>query len=257
MHNIHTILLIGGRSLRFNESNETIHQKAKSLSLVDKEALISYVLKSFIKHNFKNFILPLGHYKNDFIKYFKKIKIINGIKCKVVINSQEYLTNCNSNHDQINIFLFDAGLRANKAERILKVIKKLSINNFIVSYGDAVGNINLKKVLKLHIRSRCYATGVGMIMRSQYGHYTINKNKLVIEINEKPIIKDLVNIGYFFFKKESIQYFYKYKKLDLENGIIKKLIKKEKVQIYEHKKFWKSVDTLKDLIELRKFLKKN
>ena len=100
------------------------------------------------------------------------------------------------------------------------------------------------------------ATGVGMIMRSQYGHYSIKNNK-VIEIVEKPLIKNMVNIGYFFFKKEAVNIFKKYRNLDLENGIIKKFINNNKMNVFQHKKFWKSVDTLKDLIELKNFLKKN
>ncbi len=254
---MHTILLIGGQSSRFNDSNYDYNMKAKSLSLINKEELINYVLANFVKHDFKNFVLPLGHYKEEFLNHFNKLKNINGIECKLTLNSEEYLKLCRTNQKQINIFIFDAGCKVNKAERILKVIKKLSIDEFLVSYGDAIGNINLKKVFKLHNNSKCYVTGVGKIMRSQYGHYSINKKKLVIAINEKPIIEDLVNIGYFFFKKDAIKYFFKLKKLDLENGIIKKLIKNNKVQIYEHKKFWKSVDTFKDLLELRKFLKKN
>ena len=84
-------------------------------------------------------------------------------------------------------------------------------------------------------------------MRSQYGHYSI-KNKKVIEIIEKPLIKNMVNIGYFFFKEESVNFFKKYRDLDLENGVIKKFINKNKMNLFQHKKFWKSVDTLKDFM---------
>lgn len=256
MKNYHTIILVGGESTRFNDNNSILSKKPKSLGYIDKDALIIHVLRNFIKYNVRNFILPLGYYKNDFIKYFKKIKFIDFKVCNVALNKKEYTKFCNKNNDDINIYLYYTGLKLNKAERINKVIEKLSLENFIVSYGDAVGNINLKKIYNYHIKSNCLATGVGMIMRSQYGHYSI-KNKLVDGIIEKPLIKNMVNIGYFFFRKDSKDFFSKYKHLDLEKGIIKKIINKNTMNIYEHKKFWKSVDTLKDLIELREFLKNN
>ena len=99
--------------------------------------------------------------------------------------------------------MYYTGLKQNKAERVYKVIKELSLNKFIVSYGDAVGNVNLREVYKYHTKSDCTATGVGMIMRSQYGHYSI-KNKKVIEIIEKPLIKNMVNIGYFSLKMSQL-----------------------------------------------------
>ena len=109
--------------------------------------------------------------------------------------------------------------------------------------------------MKIHYDSNCLVTGVGMQMKSQYGYYKINKKNIATNIVEKPVIKKLVNIGYFFVKKEAIEYFTKFCNLDLEAGVIKKLVNKNKVLIYQHKKFWKSVDTLKDLKELKNYLK--
>ena len=256
MKSYHTIILVGGESTRFNDYNSISSKKPKSLGYIDKETLIIHVLKNFIKYNLRNFILPLGHYKEDYIKFFNKIKYIDKKRCNIVFNKKNYIDFCKKKQNEINIYLYYTGLKQNKAERVYKVIKELSLNKFIVSYGDAVGNVNLREVYKYHTKSDCTATGVGMIMRSQYGHYSI-KNKKVIEIIEKPLIKNMVNIGYFFFKEESVNIFKKYRDLDLENGVIKKFINKNKMNVFQHKKFWKSVDTLKDLNELKNFLKKN
>ena len=251
MSNMHTILLVGGQSSRFNDYNRVANQKPKSLGLIDKETLIAHVIKNFSKYNYNNFILPLGYYNDEFIKYFNKLKKIGNKKCNIFLIKSKYLKLSILKNDEINIFLLNTGKLTNKAERICKVINLLKLDEFIVSYGDAVGNVNLKKVNRIHKNSKSFVTGVGMIMKSQYGHYSINKQNIATEIIEKPTINKLVNIGYFFFKKEAINYFIKYKNFDLEEGVIKKLVQKKKVIIYEHKKFWKSIDTLKDLNELK------
>ncbi len=251
----HAIILVGGRSTRFKNYSGLNNKKPKSLGLIDKDTLIIHVLKHFIKYEIKHFILPLGYYKKEFVEYFKKIRTINRIKCNILFTQKDYLYFCEHKNEEINIYLCNTGLYKNKAERVNYIINKLSLAKFIVSYGDAVGNINLKKVFKYHYNSDCIATGVGMILKSQYGHYIINKSGVAREIDEKPIIENMVNIGYFFFKKDSVNFFNKYKKLDFENGVLKKIIKKKKLNVYQHKKFWKSVDTFKDLIELRDLLK--
>ena len=57
------------------------------------------------------------------------------------------------------------------------------------------------------------------------------------------------NIGYFFFKKEALKYFFKHSSKDLEMGIVKKIAMERKLFVYKHKGFWKSVDTQKNVKE--------
>ena len=136
----------------------------------------------------------------------------------------------------------------------------MQLKEFGVSYGDGVGDVNINKLYNQHINSNAIASSAAVKPRSQYGHYIFKtkskiNNENVMDFVEKPILDLWANIGYFFFKKESIQYFYKYFKFDLEMGIIKKIAKKNKLLMYKHKNFWKSVDTQKDVNELSKLLK--
>ena len=256
MKKIHVILLVGGQSIRFNNYDLSTIKLPKSLGLIDKDRLIIHVMRNFFVYNMKNFILPLGYFKNEFIKFFKKIKNIDSIKCNIYFNSYDYIKSSKNNIKNINILLYDTGLNKNKAERISIITRELNLTSFVVSYGDGIGNVNLTKIYKSHLNTNCYVTGVGMILKSQYGHYKINKANIASDLIEKPLMKNLVNIGYFFFKKEALEYLYKYKHLDLESGVLRKLAMKKKICVYEHKKFWKSVDTLKDLNDLKNFFKK-
>ena len=95
MKSYHTIILVGGRSTRFKDFNDT-DSMPKSLGYIDKNTLIIYVLKNFIKYEIQNFILPLGFYKNEFIEYFKKIQRIGNIKCNIAYNENDYFYFCNN-----------------------------------------------------------------------------------------------------------------------------------------------------------------
>ena len=143
------------------------------------------------------------------------------------------------------------------------VINKLKLKEFAISYGDGVGDVKINNLYKKHMKSKCIASCAAVQPTSQYGHFIFRKKTKkndiytndVIDFIEKPIINDWVNIGYFFFKKESINFFLKYYKDDLEMGIIKRIAKKNKLLIHKHYGFWKSVDTQKDVKELSKILK--
>ena len=220
------------------------------------------MIENYLDNNFRNFILSIGNYKSEFFNFFKKIKKLNNRKTNIFFNEVDY-QKAIANNKNINILLFNTGIKANKAERVLKIIKKIKLDDFGVAYGDGVGNVNINKLYKHHTKTKLISSCAAIRAKSQYGHFVfqnnnINKNikrEKVIDFIEKPLLNLWVNIDYFFFKKEALLYFNKYYKTDLEMGIVKKLANKKKLMVYKHKKFWKSVDTLKDVNELSKLLK--
>ena len=255
MNQISIILLVGGKGKRINDLNTKNKFFPKSFQKINSKILISHAMKSFTDYNFNNFILPIGNYKEIFYEYFTNIKKINGRKCNIFLNSDEYKKAIVKKNKSINIFLTYTGINSNKASRILKVIKILNLENFGVSYGDGVGNINLKKLFRLHTKSKAIMSVAANQPKSQYGHFIYDKNQ-VIDFLEKPKLISWTNIGYFFLKKKSIEYIEKNKKLDFEMGAMKKIANDKKLLVYKHNDFWKSVDTLKDAQDLGELLKK-
>ena len=263
MNNISIIILVGGKNTRLKNVNSNKSIMPKSLQKINSKYLIFYVLENFLDNNFRNFILSIGNYKTEFYNFFKNLKKINDRKVNIFFNHIKYLNSVERNSAEINILLFNTGIKANKAERVLKIVNKTELKEFGVTYGDGVGNVNINKLYKNHINSKVIASSAAIKAKSQYGHFIFKNsghsrkinNETVIDFIEKPLLNLWVNIGYFFFKKEALMYFNKYYKSDLEMGVIKKLANKKKLMVYKHSKFWKSVDTLKDVQELSELLK--
>ena len=263
MNKLNVILLVGGKNTRLKNLYNQNSSMPKALQKINSNNLIFHVIENFTKNKFNNFILPIGHYKKSFDNFFKNRKMINGKKCLIYFDYKKYLKSINIKQNVIKILLFNSGLNSNKAKRALMVINKLKLKEFAISYGDGVGDVKINNLYKKHMKSKCIASCAAVQPTSQYGHFIFRKKTKkndiytndVIDFIEKPIINDWVNIGYFFFKKESINFFLKYYKDDLEMGIIKRIAKKNKLLIQKHHGFWKSVDTQKDVKELSKILK--
>jgi len=256
MKKLNVILLVGGKNTRLSNANNKDSNIPKSLVKINSKILLFHSMMNYINHDFYNFILPIGFYKESFISFFKNKKKIYDKKCKIFFNHKEYLKYKNSKHKVIKILLINTGKKYNKAERIVKVLNKLKLNEFALSYGDGVGNVNLTKLYMMHLKSTDIMSVASMRPKSQYGHFVFNgKNNQAVDFIEKPSIAEWANIGYFFFKKEAIKYLKKYQKQDLEIGVMKKIVRKNKLLVYKHTGFWKSVDTLKDSIELSRILK--
>ena len=263
MHDISVIILVREKNTRLKNINNKNLSIPKSLQKINSKYLIFYVIENFLDSNFRNFILSIGNYKSVFNNFFNNVKKINGRKVNIFFNQSKYLKSIKDNNKNINILLFYTGIKTNKAERVLKIINKMHLKEFGVSYGDGVGNVNINQLYKNHISNNFIASSAAIKAKSQYGHFIYKdnigrkkiKDEMVIDFVEKPLLDLLVNIGYFFFKKEALWYFKKYYKSDLEMGIIKKIANQKKLMVYKHKKFWKSVDTQKDVGELSKLLK--
>jgi glucose-1-phosphate cytidylyltransferase len=243
-NNFFTIILIGGMGTRFSKINEA----PKQLIKLNKKSLLENLIISFVKNGINNFVLPLGHKKKFFINFFKKKKKIFNKNVKIYENKPIKL-----NQKNINIVLFDAGKNSSKLQRIKKSINFFESENFMFTYGDGIADINLKPYIKIYNKHR-KAIIATKYVNSQYGHLKINKEK-ILAFNEKPIMKEPINIGYYLFSKKLFNHFYK-GNFELENQFIKKLINKNKIVTYTHKGFFFNIDRKIDLINIKKKYKK-
>lgn len=249
------ILLSGGKGSRMTTFQKDKNEPPKALILINSIPLILHSIKNFIDYDYRNFIFALG-YKGEMIRdYFTKKKKIFGYNFNLLTSFKEFNAKSQIDDKHINLLLVNTGVNSNKLQRIYKIISKLNVNNFVATYADGVGNLNLSKMRNKHINNNYLCTCASFTPHSQYGHF-IYSNKKVIDIIEKPLLNNEVNIGYFFFKASSMNYIKKNLNKDLEIGLLKKLAHNSEIQTYSHKGFWKSIDTLKDAFELSKILKK-
>ncbi len=233
LNNIPVIILTGGKGERYESKTP------KQLSIINKKPLISHLINYLSNQGFENFIIPLGANSSKFINFFNKNKKKN-FKVK----------------KKINLKWFKAGVNITKSERVLKSLKFCkNINYFCVCYGDILANVNFKKSLDLLDNNKFDATLFGYYENSNFGHIKFKKSK-VLSFQEKPKMKDPINIGFYVFKSNLIKLF-KSKLYELETGIIPYLIKKRKLGVILHRNFQYTVNTKKDFNNLINKLKKD
>ena len=246
--NFFVVILIGGMGSRFSKVN----QSPKQLIKINKRSLLENLIISFLKNGINNFVFPLGYKKKFFLKFFKNKKKIYNKKIQIFTGKN----NLNQNFlDKrfVNIVLFDAGKKSSKLSRINKSIKFFNSENFLVTYGDGIADIKIKNYLKINKKHK-KAIIAGKFVNSQYGHLRISSEKL-LEFKEKPIMKEPINIGYYFFSKKLFKKHYE-KKIELENQFIQKIIENNEIVTYIHKGFFFNIDSKIDLINIKKNYKK-
>ena len=138
---ISVVILAGGMGSRFSSVNEP----PKQLSKLNKDLIIIHIINNFKKFGFKHFIFPLGAKKKFFIKFFNSKNNISKYKFNILKNN---FNNKDIKSNRINISLFNAGEKTSKLMRIFRSLKYTINDDFLVTYGDDLANVNLKKLVK-------------------------------------------------------------------------------------------------------------
>ncbi len=243
------IVLSGGKGERFvGKANSP-----KQLSKVSKHPIIIEVMMYYFKKGFNFFILPLGYKKKIFVDFFNNTKNIKRYNLNIIKSKNFELSK-----NKLNIILFDAGVNTNKLNRITKSLKFLNKCNFFgVCYGDIFANIDFKQQLALFKNKKILGVLTSFKERSPYGHLKIDKKKRITNFIEKPIMNDPINIGFYFFKRNIFSKS-KFKKNDyLETEFLPKLSKKLQLASYMHRKFHLTINTQKDLFDIKRLFKNN
>lgn len=252
------ILLCGGIGTRLREETEF---KPKPMVEIGGKPILWHIMKIYSTFGYKEFILALGYkgnvIKDYFINYFlynNDITIQLGNKEKIVVHG---------NHDEQDwkVTLVDTGEESMTGYRIKVAAKYLDDEdeNFMVTYGDAVADVNIQKLVEFHKKQNTIGTVTGVYPPSRFGDLVINGN-LVEKFKQKTV--DLenqspINGGFFVFKKEFLNYIPDDPLVDLEGEPLQKITSEKQLSVYKHFGFWQCMDTYREYILLNKLWKEN
>jgi len=239
-----TIILCGGIGTRMKEETEF---KPKPLVLIGGKPILWHIMKIYSHFGYNKFILALG-YKGDMIKdYFLNQRVfLNDFTLDISKNKIDFH---NNQCDDLEITFAETGLESQTGERILRVKKYITEEGFMVTYGDGVSDININKLVDFHRTQKTIGTITGVHPYSKYGLIKIDeKNNLVINFEQKPLMYDYISGGFMIFNKKALDYF---DEGPMENGLIK-LAKEGQLSIYKYEGFWKAMDTYREMEELNK-----
>ena len=223
------IILAGGFGTRLSEYTNII---PKPMVKINGIPIIQRIMDHYARYGHKDFYIALG-YKGKIIRdYFKKKKIKSW-----------------------NITLIETGLNTMTGGRLKIVGKLLKDENFFVTYGDGLSNVNLNKLLKFHIKNNKLVTLTAVRPPARFGVLKIKRN-LVSYFKEKSKTEEnWINGGFFVMNSKFLKYL-KNKQTVLEKNPLEKVAKKKQLSAFKHEGFWQCMDTKKDREILQEILKK-
>ena len=222
------VILAGGKGTRLAEFTTSI---PKPMVPVGSKPILDHIIKYYMKFGFNDFIIASGYKHSIIHNYFRNKK--KSLKIEVINTGVETLT----------------GTRLKKLENKLK-------GTFMLTYGDGLSNVNLKKLLYFHKKSKKKITLTAVHPPARFGELTISRG-VVTKFEEKPQLqKGWINDGFFVAEPNIFKYLSSKNEM-IEREPIKKLVNAKKLIAYKHKDFWYCMDNLRDKIILENIYKKN
>ena len=220
------VLLAGGFGTRLSEYTKTI---PKPMINILGKPILFHIMKHYAKHGFKDFYITLG-YKGKIIKKFFSKKFFDW-----------------------NIKFIETGKNTMTGGRIKRLEKFIGNETFMVTYGDGLSNINLKKLLKYHKKNKKLVTLTAVRPPARFGILKLNGPRVSYFKEKSKLDENWINGGFFVMEPE----FFKFLKNDntiLERAPLEKVAKKKQLVAYKHEGFWQCMDTKKDKDQLTKIL---
>jgi len=220
------VLLAGGFGTRISEYTKTI---PKPMIKIAGKPMLLHIMEHYAKYGFKNFYIALG-YKGQFIKKYFNKKFFDW-----------------------NVNLIDTGRDTMTGGRLKRLRKYIGKETFMMTYGDGLSNVNLKRLLKFHKENKKLVTLTAVRPPARFGVIKF-KGKHVNYFKEKSKLDEgWINGGFFIMEPEFLK-FIKDDKTYLEREPLEKVTKKRQLVAFKHKGFWQCMDTKRDKEKLNKIL---
>ena len=235
------VILAGGLGTRLSEYTNVI---PKPMVKIGPYPIIVHIINHYLKFGFKDFIIAAGYKSFAFKKYFKNFKK-NGISFTTKIKKKK----CNIN-------IVDTGKKTLTGGRLKRVKDYIEPDkSFMFTYGDGVSNVNLKKLLDFHNKSKKLVTVTAVRPPARFGEIILKKER-VIKFKEKPqTTNSWINGGFFVANSKFFKLIRSEKEI-LEKWPLEKLTKMNQLAAFRHYGFWKCMDVKRDRDELQKIYKK-
>ncbi len=238
---------------------EETEYKPKPMVEIGGKPILWHIMKHYSFYGHNEFILALGYkgnvIRNYFLNYFNRnnnIAIDFEQDGKVSAHAEKVAENW-------KVTLVETGAESMTGYRVKLCSPYITGDRFMLTYGDAVSNVDIGKLIEFNIKMDTVGTVTGVFPPSRFGDLITDGNMVT---HFKQQLKDIehqspINGGYFVFKSEFLNLIPDDPTVDLEKLPIDRIVENHQLSVFKHPDFWQCMDTYRDNQFLEKMWKEN
>ena len=232
------VILAGGKGTRMGDQTKEI---PKPMICIGNKPILLHIMDYYLRWGATKYIICCG-YKFEYIRqYFEKISE-NVVKVDDTTTKVTYKKKV--------VLLVDTGLNVGTAGRIAACKKYIEEDNFYLTYGDGLSDVNISKLAQEHFTSNRSITISAVNPRERFGIIQFDDDNKVINFQEKIKRTDVWINGGFMIVGRNVFKYIKENDVSFEYDVLPRLVPADLVGAYKHCGFWKCMDTEDEKKEL-------
>ena len=243
------VILSGGFGTRISEYTSLI---PKPMIRIGNIPIIEHIMEIYSKFGYEEFFLALG-YKSEVIKNYFYNYEINNSNFRINLGDRS-ITTYGKLEKNWQVNCIDTGINTMTGGRLKRLKDYINKETFLLTYGDAVTDLNIKEVVNFHKSHGKLITVTGVRPPARFGELTINNQQEVLEFKEKPnIAEGWINGGFFVIEPEFLELI-KDDSTILEKEPLETAASNNQLMAYLHDGFWYCIDTKRDKDKLEEII---
>ena len=237
------VILAGGFGTRISEESSI---KPKPMIEIGGMPVLWHILKIYTHYGFNEFVLCAGYKQHVIKEWFADYFLhTSDITFDYTKGNNDIIVH-NKHAEPWKVTVVDTGFNTQTGGRVKRIKDYIGNERFMLTYGDAVGDINIQELLEFH-KSHGKIGTISM--------YNFGQNKGVVEVGENGVIDafreksdmdgDLINIGFMVFEPQIFEYIDGDEEL-LEKETMSRLVECKELVGHVHKGYWQCMDTFRE-----------
>jgi glucose-1-phosphate cytidylyltransferase len=237
-------LLCGGQGSRLGEAAAL---RPKPMLDIGERPMLLHIMDWYARFGFRRFVLCTGHRGEVISGYFANFAAHNSdFTVDLADRSLTY-----HEPDRLPGWLVTVaftGTAAMTGARIARAAARYlgAAEHFGVTYGDGLTDADLGDEFRFHLGHGRLGTMLGVHPPSQFGQMALHEDGSASFVEKPSRTSELVNGGFFFFRRAALDYLSAEDGCVLEREPLKRLTAEGQLMAYDHGGFWSCVDTMRD-----------
>lgn len=242
------VILAGGFGTRISEES---HFKPKPMIEIGEMPILWHIMKTYAHYGVNEFIICAG-YKQHVIKEWFADYFLHTSDITFDFTNDNKMIVHNKHAEAWKVTVVDTGLNTQTGGRVKRIKDYVGNEPFLLTYGDAVGDVNIEELIAYHRSHGKIGTVSVYNFGQNKGVLDIAPNGMVNAFREKSDLDgDLINIGFMVFEPELFDY------IDGDTTVFEKeplnrLVSENELVAYTHRGYWQCMDTLREKQQLEK-----
>jgi glucose-1-phosphate cytidylyltransferase len=240
------VILAGGRGTRISEESVS---RPKPMVEIGGRPILWHIMKIYGAAGITDFVVLLGYrgymIKEYFTNYFLHMSDVT------IDLSNSSVEVHQSSAEPWKVTLLDTGLETMTGGRIRQARQHLQDETFLLTYGDGITDLDVRKVIEHHRQQECLLTVTAVQPPARYGTLAIDETHTATFAEKPKGSVGWVNGGYFVAEPGIIDY------IDGDNTVferdpLERISRSGQLSAYQHDGFWHGMDTMWDSILLNR-----